>query len=768
MQENKKTTENIRNFCIIAHIDHGKSTLADRLLELTNTVEERKMKNQVLDQMELERERGITIKMQPVKMIYLINHFNRGLTQKKTQKNAEKLLYSDLTYKIRGILFNVRKKIGLGHKEQVYHNALEIEFKNAGLRFESKKNIPILYNNKKIGMYQPDFLVEDKVMIELKALPEIGRTQREQIWSYLKGCEYKLALLVNFGSRDLEIKRIVYDTAREFSASSALSLRDSAGVEDKIENYILNLIDTPGHIDFSYEVSRSLKAVEGAVLLVDATQGVQAQTISNLEIARSLDLVIVPVINKIDSPLARTDEVKKEIVEILNCKEEDVLEVSAKTSEGVEKLLEEVISRVPSPRRSQALTQNLKALVFDFEYSSHKGIILYVRIMGGSIKKGDKVFLFQTGKDFIASEVGIFTPSPKSKNSLENGEIGYIITSLKETNIASVGDTLFSFSEKNNPDLLPLKGYKTPSPVVWASIYPESQDDFMSLRQSLERLSLADSSLSFEEEESGILGRGFRCGFLGMLHLEIVAERLKREFNLDLIVATPSVVYKIEDQNGNEKEIYSAALFPESHQIKKIFEPWVDIKIMTPFEKMNDVMQVLKRHKAIIGDTEDFGSDRIVIKNQMPLREMMNNFFEDLKSATSGYASLSYEIIDERPGDLVCLKVLLNDEVIPAFSKIVERGDIQREAKNLAEKLKKFLPKALFVIKIQVKALGRILAAQRISALKKDVTGHLYGGDISRKQKLWKKQKKGKEKLKKHGKVNIPHSVFINMIKNRD
>lgn len=526
--------------------------------------------------------------------------------------------------------------------------------------------------------------------------------------------------------------------------------------------YVLNLIDTPGHIDFSYEVSRALKAVEGVILLVDATQGVQAQTISNLEIAKSLNLVVIPVINKIDSPQARIEEAKREIIEILNCDEREIFQVSAKTGEGVENLLKEIIKRIPPPLVGN---KDLRALIFDFEYSSHRGVILYARITDGFIKKGDKVFLFQENIDFTAGEVGFFKPMLQSAASLGSGEIGYIVTNIKETNIASVGDTLLS----KNSSLPSLEGYQRPAPVVWASIYSESQDDFMALKNSLERLSLEDSSLSFEEEESGILGRGFRCGFLGMLHLEIVSERLKREFKIQPVVATPSVAYKIEDKKGNIGQVYSAALLPEHFEITKILEPWVEIKIITPFDKMNIVMRSLKKRDAVIGLTESFGGDgsRMLITAQMPLREMMDNFFEDLKSLTSGYASFSYEIIGDREGNLVRLDILLNDEIVPAFSRVVKKEAVQREAQNLAEKLKKFLPAALFAIKIQARAMGRILAARSISALKKDVTGHLYGGDRTRKMKLWKKQKKGKERLKKFGKVNVPQEVFLKMIQNR-
>jgi len=525
--------------------------------------------------------------------------------------------------------------------------------------------------------------------------------------------------------------------------------------------YTLNLIDTPGHIDFSYEVSRSLKAVEGAVLLVDATQGVQAQTVGNLEMAKLLGLTIVPVINKIDSPNARVEETKKEIIEILGCKEEDILEVSAKTGENCENLLKEIINRIPSPT-TDAVQTSLRALVFDFEYSLHKGIILYVRVLDGTIKKNDPAFLCQANTNFSVSEVGFFNPFPKETEFLKKGEIGYVVTNVKESNIAKVGDTLLF----KNSLLKPLEGYKQPVPVVWASVYPESQDEFPVLKKSLERLHLSDSAFSFEEEESGTLGRGFRCGFLGMLHLEIVVERLRREYKLNLVVATPSVVYKVGNKDGETESVYSPSRFPEYFEIQKIMEPWAEAKIISSFDKVSDITQLIKKHDGIVGNMEEFGETRILMKVKMPLREIMSNFFEEIKSSTSGYASLDYEIIGEEEGDLVRLDVLLNDEIVPAFSKIVKRSNMEREARSMVDKLKNILPRALFVIKIQAKALGRILAANSLSALKKDVTGHLYGGDITRKMKLWQKQKKGKAKLRRIGRVNVPHDVFLKMIKN--
>ena len=606
-KKSQDNIHNIRNFSIIAHINHGKSTLADRFLELTETVEKRKMREQYLDQMDLERERGITIKMQPVRMIY--------------------------------------------------------------------------------------------------------------------------------------------------------------------KNYCLNLIDTPGHIDFSYEVSRALKAVEGAILLVDAAQGVQAQTFSNAELAKSLGLVIIPAINKIDLPHARIDETKKELIGLLRCKPEDIFLVSAKTGEGVEKLLEEIILKVPSPPKnletefpsgnSVSKLVNPQALVFDFSYSPHKGVIAYVRLMKGRIKKGDELFLTQVKEKFVSHEVGFFRPELSETETLYEGDIGYIITNIKKPAVVRVGDTVVS---AKNP-LPALSGYQEPKPVVWASIYPESQNDFNILKQALERLHLSDSSLSFEEEGSGVLGRGFKCGFLGMLHLEIVVERLKREFNLKLITAAPSVVYSVRYANGKKEEIYSPIRFPENNCINKTYEPWIEMKIITPVESLGEILKIMQKHDAEIGETEQFGNLRVSLKAKMALREFMRNFFDELKSASEGYASLSYKIIGMLEADVSRLDILVSGEAVSAFSRVVKQSQIQSEAKELVEKLQGLLPRALFVIKIQARSNGRILASQSVSALKKDVTGYLYGGDRTRKMKLWQKQKAGKKRLKERGKINIPHEVFLKMIK---
>lgn len=590
---------NIRNFCIIAHIDHGKSTLADRFLEFTNTVEKRKMKEQVLDAMELERERGITIKMTPVRMHYTLD-----------------------------------------------------------------------------------------------AKP-----------------------------------------------------------------HTLNLIDTPGHIDFAYEVSRALKAVEGVILLVDATQGVQAQTLTTLDMAQSLGLKIIPAVSKIDSPLARISEVKKEIATLLKCGEEEILEVSGKTGEGVENLLNSIVEKIPPPKVEEG--NKLRALIFDFQYSSHKGVVVYVRVVGGEVKKGDQLNFKVSGKNFSALEVGIFAPEERPKDFLRVGEIGYIVTGIKEPGVASVGDTVVFVGD----NLPPLPGYQKPQPVVWSSIYPESQDDFDELKRSLQKLKLSDSSLDFEEESSGVLGRGFRCGFLGMLHLEIATERIRREFSLNIVIGSPTVKYQIKTRGGEQKEIYSPSLFPPEHLIDKVLEPWADVQIIVPSGFLNNLMSLVFEHEGQIKNSENFGDDRISLKIEMPLRELMRNFFDKVKSQTSGFASFSYNLKDLRLAHIVKLEILVAGEPVPAFTKIVSERALTKEAEQAVEKLYKILPRQLFTLKIQAQAKGRIISSREVSALKKNVTGHLYGGDITRKRKLWEKQKKGKKKLQSIGKVNIPQEIFLKMLK---
>ncbi len=595
--------KNIRNFSIIAHIDHGKSTLADRMLEVTGTIEERKMKNQVLDRMELERERGITIKMQPVRMEHVFNS----------------------------------------------------------------------------------------------------------------------------------------------------------------EKYILNLIDTPGHIDFSYEVSRALKAVEGVILLVDSTQGVQAQTLTTLTMAQELDLVIIPVLSKVDAPLSRVDEVKLELAELLNVDISDIFETSGKTGEGVAELLNEVIKKIPAPQEAKE-KHDFRGLVFDFQYSNHRGVIVYVRVSDGVVKKGDSLKFGASKKTFQALEVGIFTPEESPKDLLGEGEIGYIVTGVKEPGVANVGDTVM----KTGGNEKPLPGYKKPAPVVWASVYPESQDDFVLLKQALLRLQLSDSSLSFEEESSGVLGRGFRCGFLGMLHLEIITERLRREFNLELVVTLPSITYFVEFTNGKKETIYSPHKFPDHGKLKKIDEPWAEVTLITPAEYVGPVMQTLYEHEAESKSTETFGDGRTKLIINMPLRELMRGFFDKIKSITSGYASISYEFMETREADVCRMDVLVADEPVPAFTRIVSKRRIDEEAIETVEQLHKIMPRQQFTTKIQAKALGRIISSKTLKAFRKDVTAKLYGGDITRKMKLLEKQKKGKKKMKSKGKVNIPHEVFLKMMRGSD
>ncbi|MDO8430519.1 MAG: translation elongation factor 4, partial [Candidatus Taylorbacteria bacterium] len=583
----------------MAHVDHGKSTLADRMLELTNTIEKRKMQEQVLDSMELERERGITIKMQPVRM--------------------------------------------------------------------------------------------------------------------------------------------------------------------KWKDHVFNLIDTPGHIDFSYEVSRALKAVEGSILLVDATQGVQAQTLTTLGMAQEIGLKIIPVISKIDSPLARIPEVLKEVCELLGCVEKDVLKVSGKTGEGVTDLLDEIIKRVPAPKvPGENATNEFRSLVFDFQYSNHKGVIVYVRVMNGSVKRHDQLLFKISDEKFQSLEVGIFAPDDTPVESLAVGEIGYIVTGIKQPGIASVGDTVASVKDTGAP----LAGYFTPRPVVWASVYPESQDDFNDLRMAFGRLRLSDSSFTYEEESS-TLGRGFRCGFLGMLHLEIITERLRREFSLNLVVTIPSITYNVELKNGKTVTIYSPALFPDDHEVVKVFEPLVKMKIITPPDYLGHIMQSIFNHEGQVSATENFGETRNVIILVMPLRELMRNFFDEIKSVSSGYASISYEIAEMREADVARLDILVADEPVIAFTRVVSRRRLEEEAKASVEKLHKALPRQMFTVKIQGKAQGRIIASETLTGMQKNVTQHMYGGDRTRKMKLWEKQKEGKKKMKElgRGNVTIPQEVFIKMMR---
>jgi GTP-binding protein LepA len=463
----------------------------------------------------------------------------------------------------------------------------------------------------------------------------------------------------------------------------------------------------------------------------------------------------------VDSPIANVEEVKDEIVKLLDCKREEIIETSGKTGEGVELLLKTIIEQIPAPKSEFGEDASMRALVFDFQYSNHQGIVLYCRMFDGEVGRADYLKLLAANEKFQTMEVGVFAPEQKATDKISAGEIGYIVTGIKRPGIASVGDTV---SDLKAP-LPALHGYLNPRPVVWASVYPESQDDFDGLRQALDRLRLSDSSLTFEEENSGTLGRGFRCGFLGMLHLEIISERLKREFNLSLIVTTPSIIYDVVLRGGKKERIYTPSLFPEYGLVQSVEEPWVHLIIITPQKYIGDIIQLSYYHEAELGDTENFGEDRARVNMMMPLRELMRNFFDELKSVSSGFASLSYETIGMRPADVVKLELLVAEEPVPAFARVVSRMRVEEEAEKAVEKLHSILPKQLFTTKIQGRALGRIISSRTIAALKKNVTINLYGGDITRKRKLWEKQKKGKERLKERGRVNIPQEVFLKMMR---
>jgi GTP-binding protein LepA len=508
--------------------------------------------------------------------------------------------------------------------------------------------------------------------------------------------------------------------------------------------------------------------VEGSILLVDATQGVQAQTLTTLQMARDSGLVIIPVLSKIDSPLARVDEIKMELALLLDIDPDTIMLVSGKTGEGVKELIEEIINKIPCPYvdKDLILSSNTgRALVFDFKYDNHRGVIVYVRVFDGGFKKGESLLFAVSEEKFISLEVGTFSPEEEPRESLQSGEIGYIVTGIKKPGIASVGDTI-TFLKK---PMHALPGYLNPRPVVWASVYPESQDDFPSLKQALGRLRLSDSSFSFEEESSGSLGRGYRCGFLGMLHLEIITERLTREFNLELIVTMPSITYKVQLRNGKEETIYSPHLFPDDGNILKVLEPWVNVKIITPSAYISSLMPFLYDHEAEVKGTDNFGDNRSSIDLEMPLRELMRNFFDDMKSITSGYSSISYEIGEYRPADVVRLDIVVADEAMAAFCRVVSRRKVADEAKAQVEKLKDIIPRQQFAFKIQGKALGRIISSESVSAFRKDVLMHgskvVGGGDVSRKKKLLEKQKRGKKRMQANAKINISHDVFLKMIR---
>lgn len=597
-------SKNVRNFCIIAHIDHGKSTLADRFLELTGTVEQRKMKEQLLDQMDLERERGITIKLQPVRMEY------------------------------------------------------------------------------------------------------------------------------------------------QFSGTT----------------YVLNLIDTPGHIDFNYEVSRSLAAVEGAILLVDATKGVQAQTLSNLYLAINQGLEIIPVVNKIDLPNADVGKTKKEIVHILGCQEEEILEVSGKTGQGAEKLLEKVIQAIPCPNGDK--NTPLKAMIFDSKYDSYKGVVAYVRIVEGKVKRENKIIMLATGMSSEVIEVGYFKPDMQKSDELVAGDIGYIATGFKSVDNCRVGDTVTLLGYEKKVSQLP--GYKEVVPMVYASFYPVEGDDYNFMRDALDKLKLNDAAFTFEPESNKALGRGFRCGFLGMLHLEIIQSRLEREFEISPTITTPSVVYKVEligKKNEEFLKIYSPTELLDPSVIEKIYEPYAKLDIISPSSYLGSIMEVMKNTRASYLNTEYIDNERMVLSFDCPLTDIITNLHDDIKSASSGYASLNYEINGYKPYDLVKLDIMVAGENVEAFSRIVPRERAFSEGKRTVEKLKDTIPKQNFQIALQAAIGGKIIARETIKAFRKDVIAKLYGGDVSRKKKLLEKQKKGKKKMKNIGRVSIPSEAFLSVLK---
>ncbi|MCX6720990.1 MAG: translation elongation factor 4, partial [Candidatus Staskawiczbacteria bacterium] len=567
--------ENIRNFSIIAHIDHGKSTLADRFLELTGTIDPKKMMPQFLDSMDLEREKGITIKLKAIRMKY------------------------------------------------------------------------------------------------------------------------------NYGGKD----------------------------------YILNLVDTPGHVDFSYEVSRSMEAVEGAVLLVDATQGIQAQTLANLELAKQQNLKIIPVINKIDSPIAKVDESVEELSNLLDVMPDEIIKISAKDGTNVLAVLETIIRDVPGPAQSPSgneAGENFRALIFDSEYDSFKGVIAFVRVVDGEISNGEKIELMATNTPAEVKELGYLNPGFSAQPKIKAGDIGYIATGIKEPGKVTAGDTIIKL--KSNAKALP--GYQEPKPMVFASLYPENPDDFDVLKVALSKLKLNDPALVFEQEMKEALGRGFNCGFLGTLHIEIISERLEREFGLTLVISTPSVVYKVFDQKGKEIIIHSAGDWPDQSKIKSAEEPWVSLEVIAPSNQMGKLMEILKSLKGNYVDTNYLSPERAVIIFETPLRGIIANLYEKIKTASQGYASMNYKMLGYRPAKLVKMEILIAGQKEEAFSKIVAEDEAYAEGKRVVEKLKEVLPPQMFSVALQAAIGGKIIARETIRPYMKDVTGYLYGGDVTRKNKL--------------------------------
>jgi len=584
----------VRNFCIIAHIDHGKSTLADRLMELTGTVDKRLMKNQLLDKMDLEREKGITIKLAPVRMNY-------------------------------------------------------------------------------------------------------------------KGFE-------------------------------------------------LNLIDTPGHVDFSYEVSRSLEACEGAILVVDASQGIQAQTLANVYLALAADLNIIPVLNKIDLPAANVEKVSEEIISLLGCKKEEILAISAKTGIGVAELLDEIVEKVPAPKKAEA--NNTTALIFDSYYDEYRGVVLYVRLFGGDIKTNDQILMMATNVNGIALEVGMLKPDMKKLEKLNDGEIGYIVTNLKTTRDAKVGDTV---TLSSNPSTEALPGYKDVKPFVYAGFFPQSNEQYNDLKEAVEKLTLSDSALQYELENSPVLGFGVRIGFLGLLHLEIVRERLEREYNLELVVTNPSTDYIVKLTSGEITDVKSAAELPEASLITEISEPWIKGEIVVPSEYIGAVLQLITSKRGLQKNISYIDAQALIEFNA-PLSNLLTDFYDQLKSVTSGFGSFNYELDGYRVEDLVRLDFYVAHEIVDALSIVVHRSEAPSLGRETVKKLKYIIPRQNFQVAVQAAIGGKFIAREDISAYRKDVTSGLYGGDVSRKKKVLAKQKKGKARLKRFGKVDIPAEAFTVML----
>ena len=540
------------------------------------------------------------------------------------------------------------------------------------------------------------------------------------------------------------------------------------------KGFVLNLIDTPGHVDFQYEVSRSLKAVEGAILLVDATQGVQAQTVSNLYFALEQNLEIIPVINKIDLPAADVEGVSQEIINLLGSKKEDILHISAKTGQGVLEVLDAVIARVPaasrpgSPVKSVADAPDhgaaaLRALIFDSVYDDYKGVVAYVRVMEGSVTQGDAITFLGTDVDDRVVEVGVFKPQFTARETIGAGEIGYIATGLKNIRQARVGDTITKTAEKQNVQQLP--GFAIPQPKVFAGLYPVDGSDFPVLREAMSRLQLNDSSLTAHMERSHALGQGFRCGFLGMLHLEIVQERLRREFDVELVVTTPSVLYHVVLTSGEKKDIHTPDAFPDPSFIESMEEQWCSADILLPRKYLGAVFEVMAQHEGNLISQEVLGTERMLLHYELPLRELVVDLYDQLKSITSGYGSLSYDVIGWRDADVVKLTILMNHEIAEALSLIIPRTKAEAIGRRVVDKLKDLVPRQQFAVPIQAAIGGKVVARETVPALRKDVTAKLYGGDVTRKRKLLDKQKKGKKRLSTKGSINLPPEAYIQLLK---